>query len=93
MLLIVEIILTVVAWRKGWRWWALLPVGVAQIVAFVSGFVIAASGGDVEKSIGFFLIYDLLLIIAQVVMIRTPRQARIQGRTRKDVPPAEASRA
>lgn len=86
MLLIVEIILTVFAWRKGWRWLALLPVGIAHVAAFVSGLAIGASGGNIENSIGVFLIYDLLLIIAQVVMVRTPRQSRIQVSTKAGVP-------
>jgi hypothetical protein len=37
MLLIAEIILTIFAWRAGWKWLALIPVGVAFLIGFIIG--------------------------------------------------------
>jgi len=43
---IILVILTVVAWRSGWQWWALLPVGILMsiivLIALVEGTVIVA---------------------------------------------------
>ncbi len=76
MLLILEIILTVTAWKKGWRWWALLPVAIAFGSAFLTGFVIGASGNTIENPL-VFIIFDLLLIITQIVLTAVPRRVRI----------------
>ena len=62
MLLIAEIILTVFAWRKGWKWRALLPVG----IAFGIGLIIGASGGGVTEGIIFI---DVAAVIALIVMV------------------------
>ena len=37
MILILEVILTVVAWRRGWRGWALLPFAVVSILSLLIG--------------------------------------------------------
>ena len=44
MLLILEIILTIVSWRKGWRGWALLPAGIVGFIAFIIGAMAGAAG-------------------------------------------------
>jgi hypothetical protein len=40
MLLFLEVVLTVRAWRKGWGAWALAPVGALAAVAFAMGALI-----------------------------------------------------
>jgi hypothetical protein len=62
-MIIIEIILTIVAWRKGWRWLALIPVS----VAFCIGIVIGSSGGPIDPLT--LVIWDILAIIALVVMV------------------------
>ena len=42
MLAILEVVLTIVAWRKGWRGWALLPMGILYFVAFWMGMTASA---------------------------------------------------
>lgn len=74
MLLILEIILTVQAWKKGWKWRALLPVAITMGAAFITGYVTAASGNAIENPFAF-IIFDILLIITQIVMIARPREA------------------
>lgn len=54
MLLILEVILTIFAWRKGWKWLALLPVGIVLILGLLIGFSIGISGGDVAPTTGIF---------------------------------------
>ncbi|MEW6376450.1 MAG: hypothetical protein AB1502_11770 [Thermodesulfobacteriota bacterium] len=44
MLLIFEIILSIAAWRKGWRGWALIPSGSVLVIAFIVGAVAGATG-------------------------------------------------
>ena len=63
-MLIIEIILTIFAWRKGWNWLALIPVG----VAFCIGLIIGASGTPVTDVMSV-IIWDILAIIALVVMV------------------------
>ncbi|HEV8715483.1 MAG TPA: hypothetical protein VGX03_21965 [Candidatus Binatia bacterium] len=38
-LLVAQILLTVAAWWKGWRAWALLPVGLSLLAGFLLGVV------------------------------------------------------
>jgi len=48
-MLILEIILMIVAWRRGWRGWALLPMGIVYIMAFLIGVISGAAGfSDME---------------------------------------------
>jgi len=68
-MLILEIIGTIVAWKRGWRKYALLPLGIAVAGGFVGGLVYAICGGHdlaVAGAIGFPL--DVLAIVALVVM-------------------------
>jgi len=44
MLLILEIILTIVSWKKGWRGWALLPLGTVLFIGFMVGAMAGAAG-------------------------------------------------
>lgn len=67
-MLILEIILMIAAWRRGWRWRALVPMGVGMGLGFVIGGVIGASGGDVEDSKGLFILMDIVLIFILLFM-------------------------
>jgi hypothetical protein len=42
MLIVIELFLTVLAWRKGWKGYALLPLGIAVVAGAVIG---AGMGG------------------------------------------------
>lgn len=44
MLLIIETILTVYAWRNGWRGWALIPCAALILIGFTAGAVGTAVG-------------------------------------------------
>lgn len=74
MLLILEIMLTIAAWKRGWKALALIPVG----LAFLVGLVIAGSmepGADPSEILPFALVGDGLAIVALVVMSMTGRRA------------------
>jgi len=36
---IIEIILTILVWRKGWKWYALIPITVAFIIGATCGLI------------------------------------------------------
>lgn len=74
--MILEILLTITAWKRGWRWWALLPVAIVFGTAFLAGVVIGASGSKIENP-DIFVIFDLLLIITQAVLTIVPKRAKI----------------
>jgi hypothetical protein len=69
MLLIAEIILTYFAWKKGWRWWAILPVALCVVIGLILGIGIASSGGSVNDLPGVAVILDIVAIIALIVMV------------------------
>lgn len=74
MLLILEIWLTVQAWKKGWKALALLPLGVVVGICFTVGAVIGASGGSVEDLWALGLICDVTAIVILAFMCaKAPR--------------------
>ena len=76
MFLIAEIILTIVAWNRGWRWKSLLPLIIGFVGAFVLGFligtIIAASGGSIEPVMravpSLSIFFNVGVITALIVM-------------------------
>lgn len=69
MLVLAEIILTILAWRKGWRWWALIPVAIPFCIGFVMGIGIASQGGSISDIGGWTIIFDVLAITALIVLV------------------------
>lgn len=69
MLLIIEIMLTVAAWKKGWRGWALLPVAICFATAFLLGAAAGANGTSPDDFVGIGLVLDVLLVVVLGVMI------------------------
>lgn len=66
MLLILEIILTVTAWRKGYGALALLPLAFAIGI----GFIVGSANPESVDWLGFIWI-DILAIVALIIMIAT----------------------
>ena len=66
LLLIVEIALTIAAWRRGWGPRALLAPGIAALTAFLTGVAVGLSGGSAERVEPLWLLLDLALIVALV---------------------------
>lgn len=75
MLLFLEIYLTIAAWRKGWKGWAILPIAIGMAVAFVIGMEVGASGGSNDSAFAVGLIVDFGIILALIMMVlKKPRQ-------------------
>jgi hypothetical protein len=68
MLFIIEVILTIFAWRNGWRWISLIPVGICVLLGFTAGFSAGLSGAT-SLNAGWLVIFDVIAIIALIVMI------------------------
>ena len=62
MLLIIEIALTVSAWRKGWRARALLPLGIGMLLAAFVAMVAASAGVSPEAITGSLILFDLAAV-------------------------------
>ena len=78
MLLILEIILTVVAWRKGWKAYALLPFGITFLFGFLMALAVQSSGGSISPVSPVGLIVELINI---GVLIRLATKApKAEGR-------------
>ena len=67
-----QIILTIVVWFRGWKWYALLPMA----SAFVLGIFIGMTGGDIKVPA---LIADGLAVIALIVMCFVKPKTKIVG--------------
>jgi len=68
MLLIIEIMLTISAWKKGWKGAALLPLVIGMFIAFVFGSAMADTGVDDMSVIIFGVLIDIGIIISLAVM-------------------------
>lgn len=76
MLLTAEILLTIAAWRKGWRGWSLLPMGIVLGVASVIGLAVGTAGGTQQDLIGPGLVLDAMAVVALITMTaRSPKRA------------------
>lgn len=87
MLLILETILTVVAWRKGRRGFALLPVGITVIFGFLLGAAVQASGGNIQAATPVVLVADLVCTGILIAMAsRAPRRVQAPGMVEVTLP-------
>ena len=71
-MIIIEAILTIFAWRNGWKWLSLLPIGICVLLGFLMGIFIGVSGGEVTQNVlSFAVIFDIIAIIVLIYMIAT----------------------
>lgn len=68
MLLIMEIWLTIVAWNKGWKAVALLPMLAVLGISFFIGVVCGVNETEYEKVLGLCLALDVAAIVSLAVM-------------------------
>ena len=71
MLLIIEIILAIVAWKRGWKAWALVPL----LFAFMAGIFFGLMGASPEQSY-VYVISDLIAIAMLIIMCIIKREER-----------------
>jgi hypothetical protein len=76
MLLIVEIVLTVFAWRKGWKAWALLPLGIVMCIGFFVGIMIGAGSITNDVLLPLSLLFDGTATVVLIILaIHAPASA------------------
>ncbi len=59
---ILEIILTITAYRKGWKAIALIPIGVTLLVGVMSGLAIRAGAGSLQAAAPVGFIADVICV-------------------------------
>jgi uncharacterized membrane protein YfcA len=81
-MLIIEIILTIFAWKNGWKWKALLPIGVVLILGFTIGVIVgitANNNGGVSITPPGLWLLDILAIISLIIMfIEKPKSDKTE---------------
>ena len=75
MLLAIEIMLTISAWKRGWKGFALIP----GIVALFMGFILGATATSEAELMTFSLIFDGLLIAILIGMNIARRGEKVSG--------------
>ncbi len=73
---IIEIVLTIWAWNRGWRGWSLLPTCIGLAIVLIVGFVLYDAGvlKIVVPNLGGLVIIDLVVICALIFMVARPRE-------------------
>jgi hypothetical protein len=75
MILAAEIALTIAAWRRGWRGWALVPVACAFAFGALLGVAASAGGGSPGDVAGVGVLAELMVIVVLAIMVgRRPRR-------------------
>jgi len=77
MLIVIQIILTVVAWKRGWKVKSLLPIGIGVVLAFGIGLPAALAGIPKHDILMPLLLIDLGMFVSLVVMIFRKPKLRI----------------
>ena len=85
-MLIAEIALSIWAWRRGWKGYSLLPVGLGVLSGFLIGIIVGFFGGT-EEDISFLWVFDVVAIGVLILMIAKPRRKAVNtlgaGHTRQ----------
>src|SRR5262245_43500004 len=80
--LLIEIALTITAWRNGWGAKALFPLAGAFGMGLLLGMAVAATGGKPESVVAFGLIIDVVAIVVLAIMCKSaPAAQRVQPHT------------
>lgn len=91
MLLIAEIWLTIRAWRKGWKGWALLPAGCMVVLGLLVGVALGDTPSGANNLSFIALIIDLLGIVVLIVMNKaTPEKKEKKERMLDNHVPMES---
>lgn len=70
MLALIEVGLTIAAWRNGWGKRALLPLAIGGGIAFILGFMAGLARADVHAAAPLFAVFDLACIATLAVMAK-----------------------
>ena len=86
LMLIIQIVMTAVAWKKGWGPKALLPMVIGLGLAFIIGFTAGLSGGSPRDIAAPLVLVDLGMLISLIVMVS--RKPATSGSTKEVEQPA-----
>ncbi len=96
LLFIASIILAIIAWKKGWKWWSLLPFGLDIVLSFVfsivSGTVSTSSSNPVTGAPGYFVNFELsdwataVGVFILILMVSIPRRKLNRPQNDGDTP-------
>jgi len=86
LMLIIQIVMTAVAWKKGWGPKALLPMVIGLGLAFIIGFTAGLSGGSPRDIAAPLVLVDLGMLISLIVMVS--RKPATSGSVKEVVQPA-----
>jgi len=70
---IFQIILTIIARNRGWRWLSLIPIAVGLVLGFLIGAIGISMGYSIED-LRWSIILDLLLYAVLIYMCLKPKQ-------------------
>jgi hypothetical protein len=72
----IEITLIIIAWKKGWRWFALLPFAIVIAISFCIGIgmEIANPGYILNNNLSAFYILDVIYICILLYMCFIPKK-------------------
>lgn len=73
LVLMLEIGLTIAAWKRGWKGWALLPLAIGGASAFLTGVVMGAAGVSDAAAFGLGLVFDIVIVGALIGMVAKRR--------------------
>lgn len=71
---IIQIILSIVAWNRGWRWLALIPIGAALVIGILIGFI-GGSMGYSPEDMRWSIILDVIIFIILIYMCIKPHES------------------
>src|SRR4030042_2138158 len=72
--LIAEIGLTIGAGTRGWKAWALLPLGIGFGSAFLLGLILGAMGLSEDSAFMVGLVIDILIVCVLIFMVAKGRK-------------------
>lgn len=73
-MIILEIILTIIAWIRGWRWKALLPLGSVLVIGFIVGAIMGTQGYTIDdiQNQGWIVFIEVIGFLAMLIMAIVP---------------------
>jgi len=81
-----EILLIIAAWKRGWRWKALLPPLITYLTVLMIGGGVASSGGD--PALVFVPCFIGELTVLGIMAARAPRGVSLPREARAEPGPA-----
>ena len=88
--ILLQIGLTIWAWKAGWKAWALVPGGCFLAIGFMLGFVENVSGVVLSEMAGIFALGQHVALMALALMVATgsrDRKSQVLSEADISIPP------